>query len=116
MPANVGWRASTNSTNPSVEWRSTHNGTASTPPRYLNSSALPSITGSAAAGPTSPRPSTREPSDTMATVLARFVCSSTSAGSAAIARLTAATPGVYQTAKSSRLRTGHFGNVWILPR
>ena len=44
-------------------------GKASTPPKSLNSTALPSITGSAASGPMSPRPSTAEPSVTMATVL-----------------------------------------------
>jgi hypothetical protein len=41
----------------------------------LNSSAFPSITGIAAAGPMSPSPSTRVPSLTMAMVLARLVCS-----------------------------------------
>ena len=44
-------------------------GTASTPPNCLNSTALPSITGIAAAGPMSPRPSTAVPSVTTATVL-----------------------------------------------
>ncbi len=43
-------------------------GNASTPANSLNSSALPSITGMAAAGPMSPRPSTAVPSVTMATV------------------------------------------------
>ena len=42
-------------------------GTASTPPNSLNSTALPSITGSAAAGPMSPSPSTALPSVTTAT-------------------------------------------------
>ena len=44
-------------------------GKASTPPKVLNRHALPSITGSAAAGPMSPRPSTAVPSVTMATIL-----------------------------------------------
>ena len=44
-------------------------GTPSTPPNCLNSTALPSITGIAAAGPMSPRPSTAVPSVTTATVL-----------------------------------------------
>ena len=44
-------------------------GTASTPPNCLNSTALPSITGIAAFGPMSPRPSTAVPSVTIATVL-----------------------------------------------
>src|SRR2546428_348994 len=42
-------------------------GNASTPPRYLNSKDLPSITGNPASGPMSPRPRTRVPSVTMAT-------------------------------------------------
>ena len=45
-------------------------GTASTPPNSLKSSALPSITGRAASGPMSPRPSTAVPSVTTSTVLA----------------------------------------------
>ncbi len=45
-------------------------GTASTPPNCLNRMALPSITGSEACGPMSPRPSTAVPSVTTATVLA----------------------------------------------
>ena len=44
------------------------------PPNRLNSAALPSITGSAAAGPMLPNPSTAEPSLTTATVL-RFMVS-----------------------------------------
>ena len=42
---------------------SMHSGKASTPANSLNSSALPSITGIAASGPMSPRPSTAVPSD-----------------------------------------------------
>ncbi len=45
-------------------------GTASTPPNCLNRIALPSMTGSEASGPMSPRPSTAVPSVTTATVLA----------------------------------------------
>ena len=54
---------------------SRHIGTQSTPPRYLNSMDLPSMTGMAASGPMSPRPSTRVPSDTTATVFHFQVCS-----------------------------------------
>ena len=50
-------------------------GTQSTPPRYLKSMAFPSMTGMAASGPMSPRPSTRVPSDTTATVFHLQVCS-----------------------------------------
>ena len=42
-------------------------GNASTPPNSFSSIALPSITGIAARGPMSPRPSTAEPSETTAT-------------------------------------------------
>ena len=69
-------------------------GKASTPANSLNSSALPSITGRAAAGPMSPRPSTAVPSVTMATVFFLIVSSWASSGSAAIALHTRATPGV----------------------
>ncbi len=48
-------------------------GTASTPPRYLNSRALPSMTGRPASGPMSPRPNTLVPSDMMATMLPLLV-------------------------------------------
>ena len=44
-------------------------GTALIPANFLKSSALPSMTGIAAAGPMSPRPSTAVPSLTTATVL-----------------------------------------------
>ena len=60
----------------------------------LNSAALPSITGSAAPGPRSPRPSTAEPSVTTATVLRLMVNRRTSSGCSAIARQTRATRGV----------------------
>ncbi len=69
-------------------------GKASTPAKFLKSSALPSITGSAAPGPMSPRPSTAVPSVTMATVFFLMVSSCTRAGSAAMALHTRATPGV----------------------
>ena len=50
-------------------------GTASTPPSYLKSSALPSMTGKPALGPMSPKPSTRVPSEITATVFHLLVCS-----------------------------------------
>ena len=43
-------------------------GNASIPAKFLNSIALPSITGIAARGPMSPRPSTAVPSVTTATM------------------------------------------------
>lgn len=51
----------------------TQSGTASTPPNSLKRRAFPSITGRPASGPISPSPRTREPSDTIAIVLPRFV-------------------------------------------
>ena len=91
-------------------------GKASTPPRYLNKIAFPSITGSAAWGPISPSPSTRVPSETTATKLALLVCANTRSGCWAISRQGAATPGVYQIEKSLQLRMAHFGVTSSLPR
>ena len=53
----------------------THRGMASTPPKALNSTHLPSITGIPASGPMSPRPRTAVPSVTTATVFHRRVSS-----------------------------------------
>ena len=69
-------------------------GKASMLAKRLNSAALPSITGSAAAGPMLPRPSTAEPSVTTATELRLIVRRLTSSGRLAMAMLTRATPGV----------------------
>ena len=60
----------------------------------LKSIALPSITGSAASGPMSPKPKTAVPSVTTATVLRLIVSWNALLGSAAIAIETRATPGV----------------------
>ena len=60
-------------------------GKASTPANSLNSIALPSMTGMAASGPMSPRPSTAEPSETTATVLRLIVYSKARSRSSAIA-------------------------------
>ena len=78
----------------SVSWVSRQTGQASTPANCLNSAALPSITGSAAAGPMLPRPSTAEPSVTTAMVLRLIVSLRALSGFSAIARQTRATPGV----------------------
>ena len=53
----------------------TQRGMASTPPKALNSTHLPSMTGMPASGPMSPRPSTALPSVTTATVFHRRVSS-----------------------------------------
>ena len=69
-------------------------GNASTPAKFLKSSALPSMTGIAACGPMSPRPSTAVPSLTIATVFLRMVSSWLASTSRLIAMHTRATPGV----------------------
>ena len=69
-------------------------GKASTPANSLNSIALPSMTGIAASGPMSPRPSTAVPSETTATVLRLIVYWKALSWSSAIAMQTRATPGV----------------------
>ena len=68
MPPNAGAMRRTVSMISSGSLVSRQIGTASTPPKRLNSAALPSITGSAALGPISPRPSTAVPSVTTATM------------------------------------------------
>ena len=98
-----------------MSWVSSTTGQASTPPKRLNSAALPSITGSDAAGPRLPRPSTAEPSLTTATVLRLMVSRRASAGFSAIAMQTRATPGVYARDSSSRLRSATFEVTSILP-
>ena len=60
-------------TNSSTSWVLMHRGKASTPPKALNSTHLPSITGMPASGPMSPRPSTAEPSVITAHRLCRRV-------------------------------------------
>jgi hypothetical protein len=94
MPANPGETARTISTIMSGSWVSRHSGQASMPANRLNSADLPSITGSAAAGPMFPRPRTAEPSVTTATELRLIVSLRASSGSATIAWHTRATPGV----------------------
>ena len=69
-------------------------GNASTSANSLKSIALPSMTGIAASGPMSPRPSTAEPSETTATVFFLIVNSKAFWRSAAISWQTRATPGV----------------------
>jgi hypothetical protein len=59
----------------------------------------------------SPSPSTRVPSVTMAMLFPLFVYSKTRSGSSTISRHGAATPGVYQMAKSSRPRIAHLGMI-----
>ena len=94
IPAKPGETALTMLTISSGSWVSRHSGHASIPANRLNSAALPSITGSAAAGPMLPSPSTADPSVTTATELRFTVSRRASSGLAAIASQTRATPGV----------------------
>ena len=116
MPPYVGATAFAAATISSGSFVSRQRGTASTPANSLKSRALPSMTGSAAKGPMSPRPSTAVPSVTTATILPLVVYSQTASGSAAILRQGSATPGVYAVERSSRLRTGTLPLISILPR
>ena len=94
MPPNPGAMAFTIATISSGSFVSRQSGHASTPPNSLNRSALPSITGIAASGPMSPRPSTAVPSETTATVFCLLVRFQASSRSSWIARQMRATPGV----------------------
>lgn len=67
IPPKEGAIASTAATISSVSVVDSTIGTADRPPNSLNRQALPSMTGSAAAGPMSPRPRTAVPSETTAT-------------------------------------------------
>jgi len=94
MPPYTGASARTISTIMSVSCVSRQTGQASTPANCLNSAALPSITGMAAAAPMLPSPSTADPSVTTATVLRLMVSLRTSSGFSAMAVQILATPGV----------------------
>ncbi len=94
MPPKVGAIARTVATIWSGSLVSRQIGNASTPANSLKSMHLPSITGIAASGPMSPRPSTAVPSETTATVLRLIVYWKALSGSSRIASQTRATPGV----------------------
>ena len=94
MPPKDGAIRSTVSTISSTSVVDSTTGTALSPANALNRAALPSITGSDAAGPMLPRPSTAVPSLTTATSRERQVYSRASDSRSAIAEQTSATPGV----------------------
>ena len=102
MPPNTGAMRTTVSTMASTRsWSgmsagptSRQMGKPSTPAKFLNSRALPSITGRAASGPMSPSPRTAVPSVTMATMFFLMVSSCTRSGRCSISVQTRATPGV----------------------
>ena len=87
----------------------------SRPENFLNSTALPSITGFAASGPIAPRPSTAVPLVTTATRLPRAVSVDASRGSRTISSHAAATPGVYASARSRWFVSCLVGMTAILP-
>ena len=93
MPPKVGSSAATTSISFWGSLASTSMSNTSMPANFLNSTALPSITGLEASGPMLPRPSTAVPLESTATRFWRIVMASASAGSAAMARQAAATPG-----------------------
>ena len=115
IPAKLGCRKRTVSIILEGSLVSIQIGTASTSPKVLNSAALPSITGIAASGPISPRPSTRVPSLTIATILPRQVYSKDKSLFSLISLHGSATPGVYAKAKSSRVLMGTLLTTASLP-
>ena len=85
MPPKLGAIALQTATISSTSFVARQSGQASTPPNSLKSTALPSITGIAASGPMSPRPSTAVPSETTATVFCLIVRFQARSRSSAIA-------------------------------
>lgn len=94
---------------------SSTSGIESSPPKVLNRTDLPSMTGSDALAPMSPRPSTAVPSLTTTTSLSAHVYRFALAASSAIARLTFATPGVYATERSRGEEIGRVAATESLP-
>ena len=80
MPPKVGSSAATVSTTRSMVSAAISMSNTSMPANFLNSTALPSITGLEASGPILPRPSTAVPLETTATRLARAVSVAASPG------------------------------------
>ena len=115
MPPKVGAMALHAAMTLAASWASMQMGKASTPPNSLNSTALPSMTGSPASGPMSPRPSTAVPLDTTATMLLLKVYLYTSSGFSLIFRQGSATPGVYAVDRSSRVLTSTLLTMPTLP-
>ena len=106
MAPNDGAIALTAATIPSGSVVSSTIGTESRPANAFISADLPSITGSAAFGPMSPRPSTAVPSEMTATTRDAQVYARAAAGSRAIRLDTPATPGVYSIDRSRRSAIG----------
>ena len=93
MPPNVGSSAQIMSTSLSGSRSSSSMSKQSMPANFLNSTALPSITGLPASGPMAPSPSTAVPLVTTPIRLPRDVRFRASVGSRTISMHAAATPG-----------------------
>ena len=115
MPPNVGSSATIMSTSFCGSRSLISMSKQSMPANFLNSTALPSITGLAASGPIAPRPSTAVPLVTTPIRLPRDVRFDTSAGSRTISSQAAATPGEYASARSRWLVSCLVGVTEILP-
>ena len=85
------------------------------PANFLNSTALPSITGLPASGPMAPSPRTAVPFEITATRFARDVSDAASAGLRTISSHAAATPGEYASARSRWLSRPLVGVIAIFP-
>ena len=115
IPPKTGDTCSTVRTISSGSLVSRQSGNAVMPANSAKMSAFPSMTGSAPQGPMSPRPSTAVPSLTTATEFWRMVSFQAFSLSSASARQMRATPGVYTSDRSSRVRTCTRPFVSILP-
>ena len=85
------------------------------PANFLNSTALPSMTGFDASGPMLPRPSTAVPFVTTPTRLLRAVKRAAFSGFSTISSHANATPGEYASARSRWLIICLVGAIAILP-
>ena len=115
MPPKVGSRPAMISTSLSGSVSLISMSNTSRPANFLNSTALPSITGLEASAPMLPRPSTAVPLEITPTRLPRPVKRNTLAGSATISSQAAATPGEYARARSRWLVSGLDATTEIFP-
>ena len=115
MPPKVGSSEAIMSTSLSTSVSSTSISKTSILANFLNSTALPSITGLDASGPILPRPSTAVPLVITATRLPREVTAATSVGFSTINSQAWATPGEYASDKSRLLASGLVGRISSLP-
>src|SRR5690606_25639634 len=115
MPPKVGSSAAITSTSRSRSRSFSSMSNTSMPANFLNSTALPSITGLAASGPMSPSPRTAVPLVTTPTRFPRLVYRKALAGSATISSHAAATPGEYAIARSRCVSSCLVGVTEIFP-